>query len=146
MKLRLCLLLSVLGLLSSFAAEPAAPARKVGEYPLTADSLPQAGVPKGQLIGPLEWNSKIIRGTVRQYWIYVPAQYTGEKEAGLLVFQDGQRALNPKGPLRVDQVMENLIAKKDIPVMIGLFITPGNLSEHYPDNLGFGNPNNRAQE
>lgn len=123
-----------------------APARKVGEYPLTADSLPQEGVPKGKLIGPLEWHSKVIRGTVRQYWIYVPAQYTGEKAAGLLVFQDGQRALNPKGPLRVDQVMENLIAKKDIPVMIGLFITPGNLSEHYPDNLGMGNPNNRAQE
>src|SRR6188474_3229160 len=69
-----------------------------------------------------------------------------EKPAGLLVFQDGQRALNPKGPLRVNQVMENLIAKKDIPVMIGLFITPGNMSEHYPDNLGTGNPNNRAQE
>jgi len=147
MKLPRLALFSVLCLLSSgicLAQTP--PARKVGEYPLTADSLPQAGVPKGKLIGPLEWNSKVIRGTVRQYWIYVPAQYTGEKEAGLLVFQDGQRALNPKGPLRVDQVMENLIAKKDIPVMIGLFITPGNLSEHYPDNLGTGNPNNRAQE
>ena len=81
-----------------------------------------------------------------RYLIFVPAQYTGEKEAGLLVFQDGQRALNPKGPLRVDQVMENLIAKKDIPVMIGLFITPGNFSEHYPDNLGTGNPNHRAEE
>jgi enterochelin esterase family protein len=147
MKLRSCILFSVLCLLSSaHAADAAAPARKVAEYPLTADSLPQDGVPKGQLIGPLEWNSKIIRGTVRQYWIFVPAQYTGEKPAGLLVFQDGQRALNPKGPLRVNQVMENLIAKKDIPVMIGLFITPGNLSEHYPDNLGTGNPNNRAQE
>ena len=144
MKLRLCLLFSVLCLLCR--ASDAAPARKLGEYPLTADSLPQAGVPKGQLIGPLEWNSKIIGGTVRRYWIYVPAQYTGEKEAGLLVFQDGQRALNPQGPLRIDQVMENLIAKKDIPVMIGLFITPGNLSDHYPDNLGTNNPNHRAEE
>lgn len=124
----------------------AAIARKVGSYPLTADSLPQDGVPKGKLEGPFEWNSKIIGGTVRRYWVFVPAQYTGEKEAGLLVFQDGQRALNPKGPLRVDQVMENLIHKKDIPVMLGLFITPGNLSDHYPDNLGTGNPNNRANE
>jgi enterochelin esterase family protein len=128
------------------AAEPAAPVRKIGEYPLTADSLPQNGVPKGKLEGPFEWNSRVIGGTVRRYWVYVPVQYTGEKDACLLVFQDGQRALNPKGPLRVDQVLENLVAKKDIPVTIGLFITPGNLSDHYPDNLGTGNPNNRANE
>jgi enterochelin esterase family protein len=144
MKISLCLLFSALSL--PVLAQDATPARKVGDYPLTADSLPQAGVPKGRLEGPFEWNSKIIGGTVRRYWIFVPAQYTGEKPAGLLVFQDGQRALNPKGPLRVDQVMENLIAKKDLPVMIGLFITPGNLSDHYPDNLGTGNPNNRANE
>jgi poly(3-hydroxybutyrate) depolymerase len=120
--------------------------RKVGSYPLTADSLPQAGVPKGQLLGPYEWHSRIIRGTVRRYWVYVPAQYNPEKPAGLLVFQDGQRALNPKGSLRVDQVMENLIHKKQMPVCIGLFITPGNLSEHYPEGLGMSNPDNRAQE
>jgi enterochelin esterase family protein len=121
-------------------------ARKPGDYPLTADSLPQPGVPKGKLEGPLEFHSKAIPGTVRRYWIWVPAQYTGEKPACLLVFQDGQRALNPKGPLRVDQVMENLVAKKELPVTIGLFITPGNLSDHYPDNLGMGNPNHRAEE
>lgn len=145
---RACLLFSVLSLLAIAQDAPAnAPAaRKVGEYPLTADSLPQEGVPKGKLIGPLEWQSKIIRGTVRRYWIYVPAQYTGEKPAGLLVFQDGQRAINPKGVLRVDQVMDNLIHRKELPVMIGLFITPGNLSERYPDTLGTSNPNNRAQE
>lgn len=141
--LRLWLLFSVLGLLCSGQDTPA---RKPGDYPLTADSLPQEGVPKGQLLGPFEWRSSIIRGTVRRYWVFVPAQYTADKPVGLLVFHDGQRALNPGGPLRVDQVMENLIHKKDIPVMIGLFITPGNLSHHYPDNLGLSNPNNRAQE
>jgi len=144
MKIRLLLPL-VLGL-AHLSAQDSAPMRKPGEYPLTADSLPQAGVPKGKLEGPFEWNSKIIGGTVRRYWVYVPAQYTGEKPACLLVFQDGQRALNPQGPLRVDQVLENLIAKQDIPVTIGLFITPGSLSDHYPDNLGMSNPNNRANE
>jgi hypothetical protein len=143
-KLRLGLVFSVLT--AAVFAQDAAPVRKPGDYPLTADSLPQEGVPKGQLLGPLEWKSQIIRGTVRRYWIYVPAQYDAAKPAGLLVFHDGQRALNPKGPLRVDQVMENLIHKKEIPVMIGLFITPGNLSERYPDDLAMSNPNNRAQE
>ncbi len=141
---RFCLLFSLLVLFAS--AQEAAPARKPRDYPLTADSLPQEGVPKGQLHGPFEWRSSIIRGTVRRYWVFVPAQYKADQPAGLLVFHDGQRALNPGGPLRVNQVMENLIHKKDIPVMIGLFITPGNLSHHYPDNLGMSNPNNRAQE
>lgn len=117
-----------------------------GLVSLAADSLPQADAPKGKLEGPFEWNSKIIGGTVRRYWIFVPAQYTGEKPACLLVFQDGQRALNPGGALRVNQVLENLIHEKEMPVTIGLFITPGNLSDHYPDDLGFSNPNNRAQE
>ena len=136
------------GFASLFAADPAVPARKAGEYTHGPDSMPQEGVPKGRLEGPFEFRSTIIAGTVRQYWIYVPAQYTADKPAGLLVFQDGQRATNPaaNASLRVPQVMENLIHKKEIPVMIGLFITPGNRSETYPSNLAQGNPNNRAQE
>lgn len=42
--------------------------------------------------------------------------------------------------------MENLIGKGEMPVSIGIFITPGNVSEHYPDDLGWGNPNHRAPE
>jgi enterochelin esterase family protein len=120
--------------------------RKPGDYPLGPDSQPQPGVPKGQLIGPREFRSQVIAGTVRRYWIYVPAQYTPGRPANVLVFQDGQRATNPDGVLRVPQVLENLIHKGDIPVTIGIFITPGNRSETYPTDLGTSNPNNRAQE
>jgi hypothetical protein len=125
------------------AAEP----RKPGEYPPTADSLPQPGIAKGKLIGPLEFHSKIIEGTVRRYWIYVPAKYDAKTPPNLLVFQDGQRATNPQGPLNIPVVLDNLIAKGDIPQTLGIFITPGNTgTEHYPDNLGTGNPNHRAPE
>lgn len=113
---------------------------------LTPDHFPQASVPRGQLKGPFEFHSKIIANTVRQYWIFVPAQYKKSKPANLLVFQDGQRATNPEGSLRVPQVLENLIAKGEIPVTIGVFITPGNLSKNYPTNLGMSNPDHRAQE
>ena len=113
---------------------------------LTLDHYPKADVPKGVLKGPFEFKSKVIEGTVRRYWIYVPAQYNSSQAAGLLVFQDGQRATNPEGSLRVPQVMENLIASGEMPITIGLFITPGNTSETYPDNLGMSNPNHRAQE
>ena len=110
------------------------------------DHFPQEGVPRGELKGPFEFHSKIIADTVRRYWVFVPAQYDASSPASLLVFQDGQRATNPEGSLRVPQVMENLIAKGHMPVTIGLFVTPGNTSQHYPDNLGMSNPNHRAQE
>ncbi|KAF1686754.1 esterase [Pseudoxanthomonas broegbernensis] len=126
------------------AAEP--DARRPGDYPLTADSLSHPGVPHGRLEGPFEFHSRILAGTVRRYWIYVPVQYDGSKPASLLVFQDGQRATNPQGPLRVQNVLDNLIHRGDIPVTLGLFVTPGNRSERYPDDLGMGNPDHRAEE
>ena len=94
-------------------------------------------MPKGKLIGPLEFHSKVIAGTVRRYWIYVPAKYDPKTPPNLLVFQDGQRAINPQGPLNIPVVLDNLIAKGDIPATLGIFITPGNTgTEHYPDGLG----------
>jgi enterochelin esterase family protein len=129
---------------AAFAAEP----RRPGEYPLTIDSFPQPEVKKGELIGPLEFKSKIIPGnTVRQYWIYVPAGYDRNAPPNLLVWQDAQRALPMNLPLRINVVLDNLIAKKEIPPTLGIFITPGQRdADKYPDNLGSGNPNNRANE
>ena len=133
--------------LALFLAAGSAQARNPGDYPLTADSLPQPGVPQGKLIGPLEFHSKVFANTVRRYWIYVPVGYDAKNPPNLLVFQDGQRATNPHGPLRVQVVLDNLIARGDIPKTLGVFITPGNLgTAHYPDNLGMDNPNHRAEE
>ncbi len=138
-----CSLALILTTGAAMAAEP----RKPGEYPPTIDSIAQPGVAKGKLIGPLEFKSKIIEGTVRRYWIYVPVGYDAKDPPNLLVFQDGQRATNPQGPLNIPVVLDNLIAKGEIPKTIGIFITPGNTgTEHYPDNLGTGNPNHRAPE
>jgi len=122
-------------------------ARKPGDYPLTAESLVNPNIAHGRLEGPFEFRSTVIAGTVRRYWIYVPANYDAKTPPNLLVFQDGQRATNPDGPLRIQNVLDNLIAKGDIPATLGIFITPGNTgTEHYPDNLGTGNPNHRAPE
>ena len=126
------------------AAEDAA--RKPGEYPFRADSLEQKGVERGTLEGPLEFHSKIFPGTVRRYWVYVPVNYNPDEPPNLLVFQDGQRATNPQGSLRIPTVLDNLIHQGEIPATLGVFITPGNLSEHYPDNLGMSNPDHRWQE
>jgi enterochelin esterase family protein len=124
-----------------------AKAKAVGkEYPLGPDSLPQEGVPKGKLEGPFLFHSQIIPRTVRKYWVYVPAQYDPSKPACVLVFQDGARAINPRGVLRVPTVMDNLIHRKEMPVTIGIFVTPGQRGDTYPEKIGTGNPNNRSVE
>jgi enterochelin esterase family protein len=134
---------------AAFAAAAVAHAQAPAEprtYALGPDSLPQPGVPKGQLLGPIAFKSRILAGTVRRYWVYVPPQYKAAEPANVLVFQDGQRATNPEGSLRVPQALENLVHKGDIPVTIGIFVTPGNKSDAYPDDLGMKNPDNRAAE
>jgi enterochelin esterase family protein len=55
----------------------------------------------------------------------VPAQYDKDKPAAVMVFQDGGSYVNPKREFRVPIVFDNLIHKKEIPVMIGIFIDPG---------------------
>lgn len=120
--------------------------RVAGEYSLTEDSLEHANVKRGKLEGPFEFRSTIIPNTVRRYWIYVPVNYSKKNPPNLLVFHDGQRAISSQGAFHIPTVLDNLIQKREIPSTLGIFITPGNLSEHYPDDLGLQNPNNRMAE
>lgn len=120
--------------------------RTAGDYLLTEDSLQHAEVKRGKLEGPFELRSNIIANTVRRYWIYVPANYSKRKPPNLLVFQDGQRAISAQGALHIPTVLDNLIQRGDIPSTLGIFVTPGNIGEHYPDDLGLQNPNNRMAE
>src|SRR4051812_35753447 len=91
------------------------------QYKLGPDSMEQPDVPKGKLTKH-QWESKIFPATVRDYWVYVPAQYDPKKPACVMVFQDGNGYQNVKGQFRVPTVLDNLIHKKEIPVMIGIFI------------------------
>jgi enterochelin esterase-like enzyme len=129
-----------------FVTAPAAWSQTGKTYELTADSLAQPAIAHGRLEGPFELHSKVFPGTVRRYWVHVPAAYDAKRPPNLLVFQDGQRAINPEGSLRVQNVLDNLIAKRDIPPTLGVFVTPGNLSARYPDTLGMSNPDHRRQE
>lgn len=86
--------------------------------------MEQKGVPKGN-VTKHTWKSKVFPGTVRDYWVYVPAQYDASKPACVMVFQDGAGYVNPKGQRRVPIVFDNLIHKKEMPVTIGIFINPG---------------------
>ncbi len=130
--------------LPSFAHDPAEV--MTGDFELTPDSLVRDGVPQGELNGPFDFRSEIIAGTVRHYWIFVPAPYDPATPASVLVFQDGHRATHLEGSLRVQNVLTNLIHEGAIPPTIGIFITPGDTREEFPRDLGWGNPNHRWQE
>ena len=57
-------------------------------------------------------------GTEREYQIYLPAGLDKTKPAAFMVFQDGVIYQAPT-------VFDNLIAKREIPPLIGIFIKPG---------------------
>ncbi len=95
------------------------------QYRLGPDSLPQEGVPKGEIRGPFTLPSQVYAGTQHTYWVYVPAQYDAAVPAALMVYQDGQAFKDEKGDMRAQNVMDNLIYRREIPVMIGVFINPG---------------------
>jgi enterochelin esterase family protein len=96
------------------------------DYQLGPDSMEQKGVPKGK-ISQHTCSSKIFPHTVRDYWVYVPAQYDSKEPACVMVFQDGKSYVDRKGQFRVPTVFDNLIHKKEIPVMVGIFIMPGRI-------------------
>jgi enterochelin esterase family protein len=109
------------------------------QYRLGPDSLPQEGVPKGQIKGPYKIDSQAYPGTFHSYWIYVPAQYDPEVPASLMIFNDGQAFKGPEGDARAPNVMDNLIYRREIPVMIGVFINPGHTPEQAePPTGGWG--------
>ena len=97
------------------------------DYKLTGDSLPQAGVPQGEVIKGRFTNSLVFPGTTRDYSIYVPRQYDAAKPACLMVFQDGGGYASANGQFRVPTVFDNLIAKKEMPVTIAVFVNPGEI-------------------
>ena len=88
----------------------------------------QPGVPTGTLSEKIVHTSKIYDGMKSEYWIYVPAQYDPKTPAALMVFQDGGGYIHRDGNNPALNVIDNLIAQKKIPVMICVFINPGDIT------------------
>lgn len=92
------------------------------DYALGPDSQPQPNVPKGVVTKYKLDPGKFYPGTPHNYSIYVPAQYKATKPTPFMIFLDGSGAV---GGERVPVVFDNLIAKGDLPPIIGIFVDPG---------------------
>jgi gluconolactonase len=93
------------------------------DYTLGPDSQPQPGVPKGAVSKHQLSPGRFFPGTPHNYAIYIPAQYDAAKPTPFMIYLDGLGAIG--NGMRVPVVFDNLIAKHDIPPMIGIFVDPG---------------------
>ena len=112
------------------AAEPARAARPAVNpqmdafYKLGPDSLPMDGVPKGTFSAAKVIPSQVFPGTQHTYYVYVPAQYNPAQAAAVMIFNDGQAMMAEPGSVQAQHVLDNLIYRREIPVMLGVFINP----------------------
>ena len=108
-KLPIILCLALVAALRAFAAATTA------FYKLGPDSLPQDGVPKGKPIGPLHLPSRLFQ--LHAHLLDLCArQYDPKEPAGLMIFQDGSAMIATNGDMRVPNVLDNLIWRREIPV------------------------------
>jgi len=105
----------------------------IGKYPYGPDSEVHDGVPQGT-IEKTVLTSQVYPGVMRRMWVYVPAQYDPKVPACLMVVQDGvmqyagrvaDKSMGITPEYRVPTVIDNLAARKELPVIISVFIDSG---------------------
>jgi len=100
-------------------------------YPIHPDSRARMDTPKGRLVTPAPWHSRVFAGTVRDWSIYLPAKTTGP--AAVMIFQDGVRFYQDFAPT----VFDNLIAEGAMPPTVGIFLNPGIFADTTVSNRSF---------
>jgi sugar lactone lactonase YvrE/enterochelin esterase-like enzyme len=118
------------------AADPTALVQKIqtgltGPYP-PEEGKPNPNVPHGEFLHGAITNSAVYPGTENSFQVYVPAQYDPARPACLMIKLDGLGELEAN-------VLDNLIAKKEVPVIIGVGISSGVIWKDPP-----GAPTRRA--
>ncbi len=96
--------------------------------PSRPDSQAQVAAPTGDVIKGEFAASKVYPGTWREYWVYVPKQLDRSKPAPVMVFQDGLQYNAPA-------VFDDLINRKAIPPMVGVFVMHGRVKALSSDAL-----------
>ena len=118
------LLLSLLAFLPVALLTAASASATEDEYPIPPEGEVKDGVPQGKIEGPFEFRSSIFAGTVREYWVYVPAQYDPAKPPCLMIVQDG---LGMAKNWRLPTVLDNMIHSGEMPVQLGIFVGHGSV-------------------
>ena len=106
---------------------PAATVEATPEY--VPPVLTPEEIPAGE-IKQFQFNtSQIFPGTVRDITVFIPAQYDGSKPACVYVKTDGYRP-------QEKTMLETMIAGKEMPVTVGVFVRPGDVPAPMNGTLG----------
>lgn len=103
------------------------------------DSTRRPGTPPGRIRSFDLDDSAAYPGTRRRVWVHTPAGLDPGAEAGVMLFNDGWWYLDPEGDVRAGVVLDNLIARGQIPPLVSVFVDPG----IFPDRP---DPKNRNHE
>ena len=114
---------------------------KNSDYSLSPDSLPQPGVPAGELMHFRHTSQLVYPGVERDVWLYLPDGAERHKEVNLVAFQDGYSYLGPE--VNATTVLDNLVHRGELPMTAGLFVNSGERGPGYPL---FGGKDNRSIE
>jgi sugar lactone lactonase YvrE len=93
------------------------------DYSLGSDAQPQAGVPAGTVTKHVLAPGRSFPGTPHNYQLYVPAQYDASRPIAYMIFLDGSGYAG--NAVRVPIVLDNLIARREVPPMMAIFVDPG---------------------
>jgi gluconolactonase len=115
--------------LAGSTASVASGAVETGPSNYVAPEVKPESVLKGQLKNFRFSSSTIFPGTVRDVTVFIPAQYDGSKPACVYVKTDGYHS-------REQALLETLIATKEMPVTIGVFVRPGDLPATVKNTMG----------
>ena len=83
-----------------------------------AETKVDPSIPHGEILHGMITNSSLYPGTANEFQVYVPAQYDPSKPACLLVKLDGMDEFQ-------GNTLDSLIAKKEVPIIIGVGVTSG---------------------
>ena len=123
---------------------PDVPETSAAPEPPTASATPSApktptapethAAPAGEIIRCRLSSSEIYPGTERDYWIYVPATYRGDKPACLYLDMD---CIHYDAPA----VFDRMIADGELPVIIGVFMASGAVNDEQGNPVRFNRSN-----
>ena len=116
---------------TSAAAPQNQPEPPLKDYPVGPDSIRKPDVPAGKVFSFSMDKSRFFPGTQRTIDVYVPAQYTADRPACVLVALDHLMRTQPI-------VFDNLIHRKELPVIIAIGLSSGtDASAEPPHNPRF---------
>ena len=73
-----------------------------------------------------DWDqSRIFANTLRDIYVYTPANLEPNRPAQLIVFNDGFGYVSRRGAIRAPQVLDSLHAGGEIDPTMAVFVNPG---------------------